>query len=108
MCCYFCISVCYEMIGGVGVDSVVLESGVVFGNIVCVLINVYGGVFMWGVGSGVLVEVILVVVMMWVCVVMVDYCFVFEYCYFVVLEDVIVVYWVFFKYYCFEIIGIYG
>lgn len=108
MRCHFRTSVRHETIGGVGVDSVVPESGVAPGNTARVLINVHGGAFMWGAGSGALVEAIPVAATMRVRVVTVDYRLAPEHRYPAASEDVTAVYRALLKHYRPETIGIYG
>ncbi len=63
----------HETIGGVSVDIVDPTLGTAPGNVARVLINVHGGAFMWGAGSGALVEAIPVAATMRIRVVTVDY-----------------------------------
>lgn len=98
----------HETIDGVGVDSVEPVGGVAPGNAARVLINVHGGAFMWGAGSGALVEAIPVAATMRVRVVTVDYRLAPEHRYPAASEDVTAVYRALMKRYRPENIGIYG
>lgn len=105
---FYLVMIYVEIIVGVGVDVVLLVNGVVLVNCYCVLINLYGGVFLWGVYSGGLVELILIVSFGCIKVISVDYWQGLEYIFFLVSDDVEVVYCVLFKQYWLVEIGIYG
>lgn len=93
---------------GVTVDIVEPADGVSKGNARRVLINVHGGAFMWGSGSGALVEAIPIAATMGVKVVTVDYRLAPEHRYPAASEDVTAVYRALLKHYRPENIGIYG
>ncbi len=95
-------------IGGVGVDIVVPKAPLSPRNARRVLISVHGGAFMWGAGSGALVEAIPVAATMGVKVVAVDYRLAPEHAYPAASEDVTAVYRALLKTYRPENIGIYG
>ena len=97
-----------ETIGGVAVDVVTPEEGVAPANANRVLINVHGGAFMWGSGSGALVEAIPIAATMKVKVVTVDYRLTPENRYPAASEDVTAVYRALLGQYRPENIGIYG
>tara|TARA_Y100000815_G_scaffold274056_1_gene306996 strand:+ start:468 stop:1523 length:1056 start_codon:yes stop_codon:yes gene_type:complete len=97
-----------ETIGGVAVDVVMPDEGVAPANAERVLINVHGGAFMWGSGSGALVEAIPIAATMRVKVVTVDYRLAPENRYPAASEDVTAVYRALLKQYRPENIGIYG
>ncbi|MFT3978075.1 MAG: alpha/beta hydrolase fold domain-containing protein [Sphingomonas bacterium] len=94
--------------GGVTVDVVEPKEGVAPGNARRVLINVHGGAFMWGSGSGALVEAIPIAATMRAKVVTVDYRLAPEHLYPAASEDVTAVYRELLKTYRPENIGIYG
>lgn len=96
------------VISGVTVDIVEPAAGIAKGNAARVLINVHGGAFMWGSGSGALVEAIPVAATMGVKVVTVDYRLAPEHRYPAASEDVTAVYKALLKDYRPENIGIYG
>lgn len=98
----------HETINGVSVDIVDPTLGAAPGNAARVLINVHGGAFMWGAGSGALVEAIPVAATMRIRVVTVDYRLAPEYHYPAASEDVTAVYRALLKHYRPENIGIYG
>ena len=93
---------------GVTVDIVEPADGIARGNAARVLLNVHGGAFMWGSGSGALVEAIPVAATMRVKVVTVDYRLAPEHRYPAASEDVTTVYKALLKQYRPENIGIYG
>ena len=94
--------------GGVTVDVVDPVAAVPARNAARVLINVHGGAFMWGSGSGALVEAIPVAATMGVRVVTVDYRLTPEHRYPAASEDVAAVYRELLKTHWPESIGIYG
>jgi acetyl esterase/lipase len=94
--------------GGVAVDVVTPRAGLVARNRERVLINVHGGAFMWGAGSGALVEAIPIAATMGVKVVTVDYRLTPEHRYPAASEDVTAVYRELLKTYPARNIGIYG
>lgn len=94
--------------GGVPVDIVIPAKGVARTNAHRVLINVHGGAFLWGSGSGALVEAIPIAATMGVKVVTVDYRLAPEHKYPAASEDVTAVYRALLKHYRPENIGIYG
>jgi len=96
------------VLNGVTVDIVEPVEGVSRGNKGRVLINVHGGAFMWGSGSGALVEAIPIAATMGVKVVTVDYRLAPEHRYPAASEDVTAVYNALLKDYRPENIGIYG
>ncbi|QNA85388.1 alpha/beta hydrolase [Sphingomonas sp. So64.6b] len=98
----------HRTIGGVGVDVVVPKAGVPTRNARRVLINVHGGAFMWGAGSGALVEAIPVAATMGIKVVTVDYRLTPEHRYPAASEDVVAVYRELLKTYAPQNIAIYG
>lgn len=104
----FRTNVRHDTVGGVGVDSVEPEDGVVPSNAQRVLINVHGGAFMWGAGSGALVEAIPISATMRIRVVTVDYRLAPEHRYPAASQDVTTVYRDLLKRYRPENIGIYG
>lgn len=95
-------------LGGVPVDVVTPSEGVPRANATRVLINVHGGAFLWGSGSGALVEAIPIAATMGVKVVTVDYRLAPEHRYPAASEDVTAVYRALLKTYRAENIGIYG
>ena len=95
-------------IGGVPVDIVEPSEGVAPRNENRVLINVHGGAFMWGAGSGALVESIPIAATMGIRVVAVDYRLAPENRYPAVSEDVTAVYSALLEDYPAANIGIYG
>lgn len=92
----------------VTVDIVEPADGISKGNARRVLINVHGGAFMWGSGSGALVEAIPIAATMGVKVVTVDYRLAPEHRYPAASEDVTAVYRALLEHYRPENIGIYG
>lgn len=98
----------HETIGGVTVDVVEPTTGVAPTNVERVLINVHGGAFMWGSGSGALVEAIPIAAVMKVQVVTVDYRLTPENRYPAASQDVAAVYRELLETHRPENIGIYG
>ena len=98
----------HTTIGGVTVDVVDPVAGIAPRNAGRVLINVHGGAFMWGSGSGALVEAIPIAATMRVRVVTVDYRLAPENRYPAASEDVAAVYAALLKTYPAANIGIYG
>lgn len=98
----------HETIAGVGVDWVEPIGGIARANAARVLINVHGGAFMWGAGSGALVEAIPVAATMGIRVVTVDYRLAPESHYPAASQDVTAVYRELLKHHKAEAIGIYG
>ncbi|WP_211369398.1 alpha/beta hydrolase [Pseudoxanthomonas kalamensis] len=94
--------------GGVPVQVVDPAAGVAEGNGARVLINLHGGAFMWGAGSGALVEAIPIAVVAGMRVVAVDYRLAPEHPYPAAAEDVEAVYRALLEEYRAENIGIYG
>ncbi|MBX3595825.1 MAG: alpha/beta hydrolase fold domain-containing protein [Sphingomonas sp.] len=94
--------------GGVTVDIVDPAAGISTRNRKRVLINVHGGAFMWGSGSGALVEAIPIAAEMGIRVVTVDYRLAPEHRYPAASEDVAAVYKALLKQYPAAGIGIYG
>ncbi|WP_343517973.1 alpha/beta hydrolase [Sphingomonas sp.] len=95
-------------LGGVAVDIVTPEAGIDPRNHDRVLINVHGGAFMWGAGSGALVEAIPIAATARIKVVTVDYRLTPEHRYPAASEDVSAVYRALLEHYRPEQIGIYG
>lgn len=95
-------------LGGVAVDIVEPASGVAKTDAQRVLINLHGGGFMWGAGSGALVEAIPVAATMGVKVVTVDYRMAPEHAYPAASQDVAAVYKALLEHYRPENIGLYG
>jgi len=98
----------HEVMNGVPVDVVDPAAGIPRANAGRVLINVHGGAFMWGAGSGALVEAIPIAATMGVRVVTVDYRLAPEHKYPAASEDVTAVYRALLKRYPAANIGIYG
>ncbi|PZQ62975.1 MAG: alpha/beta hydrolase [Sphingomonas taxi] len=98
----------HETIGAVGVEVVDPVDGVAPANADRVLINVHGGAFMWGAGSGALVEAIPIAATMRIRVVTVDYRLAPEHRYPAASEDVTAVYRALLQRYPAGNIGIYG
>jgi monoterpene epsilon-lactone hydrolase len=97
-----------ETMGGVPVDVVAPAAGIGARNKHRVLINIHGGAFMWGSGSGALVEAIPIAATMGVTVVTVDYRLAPEHRYPAASQDVAAVYAALLKRYRAQNIGIYG
>ena len=97
-----------QTLGGVPVDIVVPSQGVSERNADRVLINVHGGAWMWGSGSGALVEAIPIAAVGRIKVVAVDYRLAPEHRYPAASEDVAAVYRELLKTYRPENIGLYG
>jgi acetyl esterase/lipase len=97
-----------ETIGGVRVDVVRPVAAVRGRNAARVLMNVHGGAFLWGSGSGALVEAIPIAATMGVEVVAVDYRLAPEHRFPAASQDVAAVYAALLKRYRPENIGIYG
>jgi acetyl esterase/lipase len=95
-------------IGGVPVQVVDPAGGAKGDNAHRVLINLHGGAFMWGAGSGALVEAIPIAAVAGMRVVAVDYRLAPEYTYPAAVDDVEAVYRELLKRYRAENIGIYG
>lgn len=95
-------------LGGVTVDVVTPGAGITPGNTDRVLINVHGGAFMWGSGSGALVEAIPIAATAGIKVITVDYRLTPEHRYPAASEDVTAVYRALLNQYRPENIGIYG
>ncbi|MEH6487965.1 alpha,alpha-trehalase TreF [Hyphomonas oceanitis] len=98
----------HRMMGGVPVDVVMPVEGVSERNANTVLINVHGGAWMWGSGSGALVEAIPIASVGRIKVVTVDYRLAPEHRYPAASEDVASVYRELLKTYPAENIGLYG
>ncbi|WP_246524941.1 alpha/beta hydrolase [Sphingobium phenoxybenzoativorans] len=105
---HFSTSEQHASIGGVPVDIVTPSKGISAKNANRVLINVHGGAFQWGAGSGALVEAIPIAATMGVKVVTVDYRLAPEHRYPAASQDVAAVYAALLKHYRPENIGIYG
>jgi monoterpene epsilon-lactone hydrolase len=97
-----------EYMDGVPVDVVTPKDGIVPRNAARVLINVHGGAFQWGSGSGALVEAIPIAATMGIKVVTVDYRLAPEHRYPAASQDVTAVYTALLKQYRPENIGLYG
>lgn len=97
-----------ESMGGVSVDTVTPKGAIPARNSARVLINVHGGAFQWGSGSGALVEAIPIAATMGIKVVTVDYRLAPEHHYPAASQDVAAVYAALLKQYRPENIGIYG
>ncbi|MBQ1480935.1 MULTISPECIES: alpha/beta hydrolase [Sphingomonas] len=97
-----------QEIAGVPVAIVEPASGIAADNAQRVLINVHGGAFLWGSGSGALIEAIPIAAMMKVRVVTLDYRLAPEHRYPAASEDVAAVYRALLKTHRPENIGIYG
>ncbi|WP_423606749.1 alpha/beta hydrolase [Sphingomonas sp. MS122] len=98
----------HASLGGVAVDIVTPDAGISPRNKDRVLINVHGGAFMWGSGSGALVEAIPIAAIARIKVVTVDYRLTPEHRYPAASEDVTAVYRALLKQYRPENIGLYG
>lgn len=97
-----------ETLNGVKVDIVEPVDGVAARNRYRVLINVHGGAFMWGAGSGALVEAVPIAATLGIAVVTVDYRLAPEHRYPAASEDVTAVYRALLERYPAANIGIYG
>lgn len=97
-----------KLIGGVKVDWVTPSEGIAPANKDRVLINLHGGGFMWGSGSGALIEAIPVAATARIAVATVDYRLAPEHRFPAASEDVAAVYKELLKSYRPENIGIYG
>lgn len=97
-----------QAMGGVPVDVVMPSEGISERNADRVLINVHGGAWMWGSGSGALVEAIPIAAVGRIKVVAVDYRLAPEHRYPAASEDVAAVYRELLKTYPPENIGLYG
>lgn len=97
-----------ETMAGVAVDVVRPASGIGTHNTARVLINVHGGAFLWGSGSGALVEAVPIAATMGIKVVTVDYRLAPEHRFPAASQDVAAVYTALLKRYRAENIGIYG
>lgn len=97
-----------ETMGGVRVDVVKPAAEIPARNRDRVLINVHGGAFMWGAGSGALVEAVPIAATARIKVVTIDYRMAPEHKFPAASEDVAAVYKVLLKTYRPENIGIYG
>ncbi|WGM45970.1 hypothetical protein KOAAANKH_00835 [Brevundimonas sp. NIBR10] len=97
-----------QTLGGVPVDVVLPTQGVSERNADRVLINVHGGAWMWGSGSGALVEAIPIAAVGRIKVVAIDYRLAPEHRYPAASEDVAAVYRELLKTYRPENIGLYG
>jgi acetyl esterase/lipase/glyoxylase-like metal-dependent hydrolase (beta-lactamase superfamily II) len=104
----YAVTVQPEKIGGVRVDTVMPSKGVSAGNQSRVLLNLHGGAFMWGSGSGGLVESVPIAATAGIKVISVDYRMAPEYQFPAASEDVATVYRELLKSYRPENIGIYG
>lgn len=104
----FQVNVSREQMAGVAVDVVTPQSGIIARNRKRVLINVHGGAFMWGSGSGALVESVPISATAHIKVVTVDYRLAPEHRFPAASEDVAAVYRELLKTYHAENIGIYG
>jgi len=96
------------IMGGVPVDVVTPVKGITRTNARRVLINIHGGAFLWGSGSGALVEAVPIAAMMGIKVVTVDYRLAPEHKYPAASQDVTAVYRELLRQYRPENIGIYG
>lgn len=97
-----------DRMAGVGVDWVEPAAGVAPANRDRILINVHGGAFMWGNGSGALIEAIPIAATMRIRVVTVDYRLTPEHTFPAASQDVTAVYRALLKRYRPENIGIFG
>ncbi|SKC58993.1 Acetyl esterase/lipase [Pseudoxanthomonas indica] len=95
-------------LAGVSVHSVEPAGGIAAAQRQRVLINLHGGAFMWGAGSGALVEAIPIATVAGMRVVTVDYRLAPEHTYPAAVDDVEAVYRELLKHYRAENIGIYG
>jgi acetyl esterase/lipase len=104
----YAVEVRREPLGGVTVDRVIPASGIAPSNRRRVLINVHGGAFMWGSGSGALVEAIPIAAVGGIEVVTVDYRLAPEHRFPAASEDVAAVYRALLKTHPAANIGVYG
>jgi acetyl esterase/lipase len=104
----YAVEVRREQLGGVTVDRVIPSSGVAPRNRRRILINVHGGAFMWGSGSGALVEAIPIAATGGIEVATVDYRLAPEHRFPAASEDVAAVYRALLKTHPAANIGIYG
>ena len=104
----FAFDVRHESMNGVGVDVVTPRAGIAPRNRDRVLINIHGGAFMWGAGSGAIVEAAPIAVTGRIKVVAVDYRLSPEHNYPAVSQDVTAVYRLLLRSYPARNIGIYG
>jgi len=104
----FQVRIEHRTLGGVGVDVVTPAAGVAPSNRNRVLINLHGGAFMWGAGSGALVEAIPIAATGRIEVVTVDYRLAPEHVFPSASEDVAAVYKALLGRYRPARIGIYG
>lgn len=104
----FQVRIEHRTLGGVGVDIVTPAAGIAPKNRNRVLINIHGGAFMWGAGSGALVEAIPIAATGRIEVVTVDYRLAPEHVFPAASEDVAAVYRALLGRYQPRRIGIYG
>lgn len=104
----YAVEVRREKLGGVTVDRVIPAAGIAPPNRRRILINVHGGAFMWGSGSGALVEAIPIAATGGIEVATVDYRLAPEHRFPAASEDVAAVYRALLKTYPAANIGIYG
>lgn len=104
----FAFDTVHTAMGGVTVDVVTPKAGILPRNKNRVLINVHGGAFMWGSGSGAIVEAAPIAATGRIKVVTVDYRLAPEHKYPAASEDVAAVYAALLKTYPAKNIGIYG
>jgi len=104
----FHVRIEHRTLGGVGVDVVTPAAGVAPRNRSRVLINIHGGAFMWGAGSGALVEAIPIAATGRIEVVTVDYRLAPEHVFPAASEDVAALYKALLGRYKSGSIGIYG
>jgi epsilon-lactone hydrolase len=104
----YSVQVQHEVIGGVATDVVTPTAGIAKNNTDRVLINLHGGAFMWGSGSGALVESVPIAAVGRIKVVAVDYRLAPENLFPAASEDVAAVYKALLAHYRPENIGIFG
>jgi acetyl esterase/lipase len=104
----FQVKIEHQTLGGVGVEVVTPVAGIAANNRNRVLINVHGGGFMWGAGSGALVEAIPIAATGRIEVVAIDYRLAPEHVFPAASEDVAAVYKALLGHHRAESIGIYG
>ena len=104
----YAVTITPEVIGGVRTDIVAPKEGVSDRNHERVLINLHGGAFLWGAGSGALVEAVPIAATSRIKVITVDYRMAPEHRFPAASEDVAAVYRALLKTYKAENIGIYG